>query len=283
MICSKCGTPAEDPTQRFCEKCGSPLGGTRNEWAAGNPGAQTGPASGPAPVSVAPAQFDTLPGTKIRMGAGERLWRVYQAVQLRSRAAGEGTLFVTDARIVFFARARGRGTQRPSMLIQQTKLDNVTGLAAYVSRRMSLTLLLLVLFGAFLTLISLVTFNILFLFIFGALTFAGILALAGGAAKRGSTGVIIHSGATDASPIGFGRFDEQRSGIGQLIHAIFGPLFALFGVHTAFDVLIGFPGQDSEEIIGELGALIFDLQSRGSLAEEHWRDQSATRRPGRAS
>jgi hypothetical protein len=210
-----------------------------------------------------------LPGTPILMGDGETIWRTYKAVQLRTRQHGEGTLFVTDSRVVFYARARGLGTQRPSMLVQQTKLENVTGLAAYVSRRISLTLFMLVLFGAFSSLISLVTFPPMGILL-GIVTVVGIIALISGAAKRGSTGVILHAGASDASPIGFGQFGEQRSAIGQLIHALLGPLLSLFGVHTAFDVLIGFPGEQSEQLIAELGALVTDLQNRGSMAASHW-------------
>ena len=211
----------------------------------------------------------TLPGTPIWMGDGEVIWRTYKAVQLRTRQHGEGTLFVTDSRVVFYARARGRGTQRPSMLVQQTKLENITGLAAYVSRRISLTLFMFVLFGAFASLISLVTFPPMGVLL-GILTVAGIIALISGAAKRGSTGVLLHAGASDASPIGFGQFGEQRSRTGQLIHALSGPLLALFGVYTAFDVLIGFPGEQSDQLVAELGALITDLQNRGSMAARHW-------------
>ena len=212
---------------------------------------------------------ERLPGTPISMGDGEVIWRTYKAVQLRTRQHDEGTLFVTDSRVVFFARARGRGTQRPSMLVQQTKLENVTGLAPYVSRRISLTLFMLVLFGAFTSLISLVTFPPIGILL-GIVTVAGVVALISRAARPGSTGVILHAGASDASPIGFGQFGEQRSPLGQLIHAVPGPLLALFGVHTAFDVLIGFPGEQSEQLVAELGALITDLQNRGSMAASHW-------------
>ena len=184
-------------------------------------------------------------------------------------------LFVTDSRVVFYARARGRGTQRPSALVQQTKLEQITGLAAYVSRRLSLALLI----GTFvLGLITLGFVGIrswLLAIISAALTAGGVIMLARGAAKRGNVGVIIHSGTSQASPISFGQFGEQRSAIGNLIHALLAPWLALFGVFTAFDVLVGFPGQDSDQIIAELGALIFDLQTRGDLAGTHWRVESA--------
>ena len=279
MSCANCGAPA-NPAYRFCEDCGYPLAAASNNGSNG---------SGPYPGGPAPAMpptrpgarmpgVKTLPGTPIVMGDGEVIWRTYKAVQLRTRQRGEGTLFVTDSRVVFYAWARGGGTQRPSMLVQQTKLDNITGLAAYVSRRISLTLFMFVLFGAFTSLILLPTASPMGVLL-GILTVAGIIALIGGAAKQGSTGVLLHAGASDASPIGFGQFNEQRSRTGQLIHALFGPLLALFGVHTAFDVLIGLPGEQSEQLVAELGALITDLQNRGSMAARHWAVPSGQSEP----
>ena len=182
---------------------------------------------------------------------------------------------MTDSRVVFFARARGRGTQRPSMFVQQTKLENITGIAAYVSRRISLTLLVFTLFGALITVASIAAGQILLFLVFGVLTLAALFALIGGSARRGSTGVIIHAGATEHSPINFGQFGEQRSRMGNFLHALLRPLLSLFGVFTAFDVLIAPPGEDAELIVAELGALIFDLQSRGNLAGEHWGVQTA--------
>jgi hypothetical protein len=204
------------------------------------------------------------------MGDGERLWKRYRAVQLRTRKQGEGTFFVTDARVVFFARAQGRGTQRESALVQQTKLEHITGLASYVSRRISLALVILTVLLALVTIGFVAARDWRLAIIFGALTAGCLILLFGGAARRGSVGVLIHSDATQASPISFGQFGDQRSAIGNLIHALFAPLLALFGVFTAFDVLVGFPGEDSDRIIAELGALIFDLQTRGDLAESHW-------------
>jgi hypothetical protein len=263
MNCPSCGA-VTDSSYSFCDECGASL--------------ESRPAAtGGAPASVVEAQVaspgvtgGTLPGTPILLGDGEIIWRQYRAAQLRTSAQGEGMLYVTDARVVFFARAKGRGTQRPSALVQQTKLEHVTGLAAYVSRRVSLGLFVLTFLLGLAALAALANKSWGALIVLAALTAGGVTVLARGAAKRGSVGVMIHSSATQASPIGFGQFGEQRSGIGNLIHALIQPLLALFGVFTAFDVLVGFPGQDSEQIIAELGALIFDLQTRGDLAGTHW-------------
>lgn len=270
MNCANCGAPAT-PSDRFCEACGASLDGPAGT-------AQTADAATIAAETQDPAALltgGTLPGTPILLGDGETIWRQYRAAQLRTRNQGEGTLFVTDARVVFYARARGRGTQRPSALVQQTKLENITGLAAYVSRRISLGLVIVTFLLALVTLAFVASRSWLLAIIFGALTAGGVIMLLGGAAKRGSVGVMIHSGATQASPISFGQFGEERSALGNLIHSLLAPWLALFGVFTAFDVLIGFPGQDSEQIIAELGALIFDLQTRGDLAGTHWGVESA--------
>jgi hypothetical protein len=264
MNCPNCGAVA-DRSYRFCDGCGASLESRPDTAAPGRAAA-----SAEAQVASPGVIGGTLPGTPILLGDGEIIWRQYRAAQLRTRAQGEGMLYVTDARVVFFARAKGRGTQRPSALVQQTKLEHITGLAAYVSRRISLGLFVLTFLLGLAALAALANNSWLALLVLAALTAGCVTILVRGAAKRGSVGVMIHSTATQASPIGFGQFGEQRSGIGNLIHALIQPLLALFGVYTAFDVLVGFPGQDSEQIIAELGSLIFDLQSRGDLAGTHW-------------
>jgi hypothetical protein len=261
--CPNCGAPAS-AAQRFCEVCGHLLEQIPRRLPPGTPAsvpnAQQDPARGTA----------TLPGTPILLGDGEIIWRQYRAAQLSTRQRGEGTLYVTNCRVVFYARARGRGTQRSSTLVQQTKLEHITGLAAYVSRKVSLALFLFTLWWGLGTLVALLSRHWLSVLIGAALTAVCVVLLRRSAATRGSVGVLIHSGATQASPIGFGQFGEQPGLLGSLFRGLLQPLLALFGVHTAFDVLVGFPGQDSDQIIAELGALIFDLQTQGDLAGTHW-------------
>jgi hypothetical protein len=210
-----------------------------------------------------------LPGSPILLGYQERILRQYGAVQLRNRAHGEGTLYVTDSRVVFYAKARGRGTQRGSTLIQQTSVADITGITAYVSRRVSLALFFLacvfLLFG--LTSFFVVRPVAFFWFILAVIC---VIALVGGAAKRGSTGVIINSRNDGHSPISFGTFSTRRGFIGSLTQALGAPFFSLFGIFTVFDVLDGYPGPDSTQIISELGALILDIQTRGDLAYSHY-------------
>jgi hypothetical protein len=259
--CATCGGLVTS-SQRFCEDCGATLtDGLERSDDDGAAAAYTGAPGGPARV-----MHGTLPGSPVILGADEVIWKQYRVARLRTKERGEGTLYVTDSRVVFYARAKGRGTQRASMLVQQTKLEDITGLAAYVSRRISFGLIFLTFVCALGLIASLLAQNTAGIVIWIILTAGCAAALMAGAAVRGGVGVVIHSRATEASPISFGNFRAQHGLIGSILR----PFLAIFGASTAFDVLEGFPGQDSRQVIEELGALILDLQTRGSLAAEHW-------------
>ena len=254
------GTPAPRPAEAF-------------------PRLSPPPSPSPAPGPPAPPSPGVLPGSPILLGYQERILRQYGAVQLRNRAHGEGTLYVTDSRVVFYAKARGRGTQRGSTLIQQTSVADITGITAYVSRRVSLALFFLACTFLLFGLSSLFVLPPVAVFWF-ILAVICVIALVGGAAKRGSTGVIINSRNDGHSPISFGTFSTRRGFIGSLTQALGAPFFSLFGIFTVFDVLDGYPGRDSSQIISELGALILDIQTRGDLAYSHYgldRDQQPAR------
>jgi zinc-ribbon domain len=211
----------------------------------------------------------TISGTSIVLGDGERIWREYAVTQLRRREQGEGKLYVTDFRVIFFATARGRaGTRRGSTMIQETKLDQVTGLSAYVARKFSFFWLLVTAIFGLGTLFQLLRGGGAALLVFLVLTAGAAYLLFRSVQLSGSVGVSIHSGASQASPIEFGQvnksgeggwFSDARSAIGSLL-----------GRPTAFDVSFGIPGEDADKVISELGALIIDLQSKGSLAAERW-------------
>jgi hypothetical protein len=227
----------------------------------------------PDPAYGVPASANgigTLPGTPILLGDGEVLWRQYRAVQLRTQAQGEGMLFVTDTRVVLYARAKGKGTQRPSSLIQQVRLERVTGVSATVSRRISLGLLIFTAVIGLAALGFLAERNFTVGILLAAVAAFCVWRLAAGAAKRGSVGVIIHGG-DQAQPITFGQAGH-RGAMARLIKLLLPDwLYRILGVFTADDVLEeGWPGADSEMLIAELGALIFDLQTRGNLADTHW-------------
>jgi hypothetical protein len=210
-----------------------------------------------------------LPNTPIRLGHEERILRQYAAVKVRRRKSGEGILFVTDSRVVFYARAQGRGTQRPSAIMAQTKISEISGVSAYIFRRFALGYIIGAIIFGIAGLVSLVKYP--FGAIISLLICAGcILALIGGAAHRGGTGVQIYSSSENGAPVGFGRWEHRRGIIGQFTHAFTGPITSIFGVYTVWDVVDGMPSEHSDLIISELGALILDLQTRGDLVFEHY-------------
>ncbi len=267
MECSICESEFAEG-DAFCQGCGASLPTEPAEPGTPRIGGATITSASLASAPMVTA--GTVPGTPLLLGDGELVWRQYRVSQLRKREQGEGILYVTDARVVFYAQAKGGATQRASALVQQTKLGDVTGLTAYVSHRISLAWFATALLLALLFLVSFRNQSWVQVVIFGLLLAGAVAMLVLGAAKRGSVGVQIQSNATQQSPIGFGQFGEQHGLIGTILHNLAAPFMTLIGVHTAFDVLVGFPGEDAEKVIAELGALIFDLQSRVNLAGTHW-------------
>jgi len=297
MNCKTCGevVPA---TSRFCDVCGTPIVApsvqqaeevraettvARSPWRAESAGTAatdavvTGTASPPltaisamSPGAAVSSLAERLPGAPIVMCDGEHVLRIYRAVQLRSAKRGSGTLYVTDARVVFYARAQGRGAQRASALVQQTRLQDITGLEAFVSRRISPLFLILTVVFTLLAVLGFIGHNASAGIVCLIIVAACIAAIAAGWAERGRAGVIIHSMATMASPIGFGTFNTYRNPLEAFFGALLSPIQVFFRAHTAFDVLVGRPGEDSDQLISELGALILDQQTRGSLSAERW-------------
>jgi hypothetical protein len=266
MLCKGCNSVLNS-SDTECPTCGLPSVG--DQVAKESPALpDPRPAQNWPSVQGAPQLPSSLPRGPIpfKLGIDERIWRAYQVSRL-PRDRGVGVLYVTDSRLVFHAQAKGRGTLRPSSLIQQTKLEDITGVQAYVSRRISL--LLAVLTVVF-TITGLATLVILVGVVFLVLAAVCVVFLVRGAAKKGAVGVQIASRATQTSPVEFGAFTTQRGFIANLLNTLWRPLLSLFGVFSAVDVLLGLPGEHSEEVVNELGALILDLQTRGDLAAAHW-------------
>ena len=251
MNCPTCGSVVE-AGHKFCDACGSVVG-TAAEPAGHADGTYRMPSPAD-PAFLVPASANgvgTLPGTPIVLGDGEVLWRQYRAVQLRTRAQGEGTIFVTDTRVVLFAWAKGKGTQRPSTLVQQVKLEHITGVTAAVSRRISLGLMIFTLVIGIVTLSLLARGSFLPGILCGAVTAFCIYRLAAGAANRGTVGVVIHGGA-EGKPIVFGQGGHRGRVAGLIKLLLPAWLYAILGVFTAYDVLgEGMPGQDCDELIAE--------------------------------
>jgi hypothetical protein len=238
------------------------------------------PHAPPPPIPGSPTR-PTIPGTEITLGDGEHVWKRYAVSYIPefrflgirlSRATGTGTLFVTNARVLFYAAYERRGGKR-STLIQETQVENVTGLSAFVSRSFSLVAAFVVLILGLSGLEALKHEAVGEAFLLLLLCGVGAYLMSQGHGQRGSVGVSIHSGSSEKSPLNFGLVDDRRSGFGAALRSLLGPFGRLLfgaGGQSAFDLLIAPPGPDAEQVVQELGALIGDLRSKGGLAGTHW-------------
>lgn len=281
MKCRQCGEQV-NLSDSFCGYCGTPAEAPA-EASGGGIFLEHRPASGgpaePPPVEafrqVAPPSG--RPGTRppmFRLAQDEAILKTYETVQLRTglfkRKRGQGTLFVTDARLVFYAWVNPRGTQRASWLLQQTKLEDISGIDVNVSRRISVGLLMLSVVFGLATLGSLLSIvGIPLAFFSGIVTVICVIALVQDASKRGSIGMSIHSRGNQASPINFGN-SGNRGIFGIIVHIFMWPVLIFVPNYSALDVVTGDPAEDAAQLVHELGALIIDLQTRGAMAYEHW-------------
>lgn len=284
MKCTKCGQQV-DPSDAFCGYCGTPAeaesshGGIVLER---SPAADIPAARIPAPPRPLEAFQQVVPPSapagprppNFRLAHDETVLKTYETVQLRTglfkRKRGQGTLYVTDARLVFYAWVNPRGTQRASWLLQQTKLEDISGIDVNVSRRISVGLLMLSFIFGLTTLGMVVTVVLIpVAFFFAILTVICLIALARDASKRGSIGMSIHSRGNQASPINFGH-SGGAGFFGIVVRLFMWPVLIFVPSYSALDVAAGDPAEDAAALVHELGALIIDLQTRGTMAYEHW-------------
>ena len=221
----------------------------------------------PSPIAAAKA-------LSFRLAHGEQILKTYEVVVLRpglfKRQRGHGTLYVTDARVVFYAQVYPRGTQKASWVFQQTKLEDISGLSANVSRRLSLGLVVLTLVFGFATLATLLSLLLPLTVIFAIVTVLLVIALVKDARRRGDVGVAINSREIGNSPIWFGHDPREPGFLDKLGRMLILPIAIFLRSYTAFDVTEGDPGDDAADLLHELGALIIDLQTRGTMAYADW-------------
>jgi hypothetical protein len=218
-----------------------------------------------------------IPDTSIVLGDGERVWKKYAVTYLPgyellgiriSRPSGNGTLYVTNSRVLFHASHRRRG-RRSSRLIQETRIEQITGVSAFVTRSSGWLAPLIVL---------LCGLGFIDAIIRGSLGGAIVLLLIGAAAygvaqrlgKRGTVGVLIHSSASELSPLSFGQFGGSGGRLFQSLLAPLARLLPMSSAQDARDLQVAPAGPQAEQVVDELGALIADLQSKGDLAGTHW-------------
>jgi hypothetical protein len=209
-----------------------------------------------------------------RLAHGEQILKAYEVVVLRpglfKRQRGHGTLYVTDARVVFYAQVYPRGTQKESSVFQQTKLEDISGLAANVSRRLSLGLAVLTLAFGIATIATLLTLLLPFTILFAIVTAILVFALIRDANRSGDVGVAINSRELGNSTIIFGHQPRERGRLDTAGRLLIFPIAIFLRTYSAFDVMAGDPGEDATELLHELGALIIDLQTRGTMAYPDW-------------
>ena len=281
MTCTKCGQQV-DPADSFCGYCGTPAGPSAKA-SDGGIVLERSPAAGPPADSRPVEAFQQVappsaqPGFRppmFRLAYEETVLKTYETVQLRTglfkTKRGQGTLFVTSARVVFYAWVNPRATQRASWLLQQTKLEDISGLSVMVSRRLSPGLLMLSIFFGLAALGTLLTVVLIPLtVIFVILTVISLIFLVRDAASRGSIGMSIHSRENGHSPINVGHVGRVGS-LGLLGRLFLWPVLIFFPSYSALNVVFGDPAEDAAQLVHELGALIIDLQTRGTMAYEHW-------------
>jgi hypothetical protein len=294
MDCPSCGRQ-QDPSNRYCDTCGTLMTADENssdsrtmfeQPAAPDTGYRNYPgAAGPTWSSVPPPpggshRAAASPGAVaakqpllFRLAHGEQVLKAYDVVTLRTglfkRQRGHGTLYVTDARVVFYAQVYPRGTQKASWIFQQTKLEDISGLSAHVSRRISLGLVVLTLFCGLATLANLFSFFPL-AFLFAILTVVFAIVLVRDASRRGDVGVVIKSRENGNSPIAFGHLPQQRGFFDALGRLLILPIALFLRSYSAWDVVAGDPADDANALLHEIGALIIDLQTRGTMAYPEW-------------
>lgn len=266
--CGNCGR-ALSPDVTVCGNCGADV--PRGPQAStARPAAVT---PDPAVASIPASAQPTVPsGPPLRLGVGESIWRDYKVTQLRHASRGEGTLYVTNARVIFHGIARPRGVRRGSVIMQETRVEGITGLTVHRAERVNLFLYLALAFFGLGTLVQLKAGSASLTFVLLLITAAIGWRIAVGGGRKGTTGLLIHSGSSNATPVSLGVFGQATGN-----HLVRGWLDAparflreLFGIYDALDLLIGFQGPDSEAMVAELGALIYDLQTRGDLARDVW-------------
>ncbi len=283
MKCATCGSGL-DLSHPFCDNCGTPVpsdqtvlppqqfmtdgnGFTPHDWAPAV-GAVVLPDQ-PAPPA-APMPFPTLPGSPIRLGIDEKVWRCYRVLNYKRLSKGEGYLYVTDSRLVFFAYSTGLGTQKSSILVQQVNISSIAGLSTYVTRKFSLALLgialLLFVLGVGLA-FSIIGIPLALLCWLGSV--ASIVGLVMGGGHVGTT--ILSVNARRDGVVSFGGNEKVSGSIPRIAYSVIHPLTYFLGGTTAdYVATFGLPGEDSDMVVQELGALILDLQQRGDTAAEHW-------------
>jgi hypothetical protein len=280
--CRNCGSSNDDESL-YCQDCGEPLRPAAGPAVTPPPEfVQTMPtqpverdpvtaAPAPAPPAPSPASpragMPTIPATNIVLSEGERLWRSYPLLHFRPfRIHARGTLHVTDSRILLHSTAL-KLTGRTSLL-QEVRLETVTGFGSYLDRGLGPLGFLGLLVFAFIGLQQLANgssaYGVFLLVVAGVVAFI--------AYRYGRLGLQVFTNQSSVGPIAFGRFGAGRL---QAWFPTLGWIGGAIGGVQASDLLYCFPEANADEVVAELGALVFDLNRKGTLEGSHWEQPQA--------
>jgi hypothetical protein len=267
--CRNCGStiPADG---QFCEQCGDPLGVTATGTGSTIPVTPSvSPSDGPTVPTLTTTQVlrpvPTIPGTRIALSEGENLLRAYPLLHFRPfRNRATGTLYVTDSRIVLYSVAH-KLTGRTSTM-HEVRIESVKGVTGYIDRGLGLVGTIVYVLAVFACIFTIIKGAILVGIVL--LVFLALIYLI--SYHYGRLGLMIYTQQVTPGAIAFGYRHFSR--IGGMLGPVTTLFRMIFGVNSQ-DVLGCFPERNAEDIISELGALVFDLNRIGTLEGTQWEPQ----------
>lgn len=195
----------------------------------------------------------------LRLAPDEVLVKEYQATRLLSPKA-DGFLLVTNRRVIFVGE--GAAWRGSSVIIREVHLPDVSGVSSYYGAGIHFGYLIAGILSA-LVILSFIGFMMKVPVLLVLLAVPVFLIWKALNTKGKTIAMAIYCRSQSESPIAFAA---QKS------------RFAMLRSDAARAV-IAEPGPDAELVIREIGALILDLQTRGTLAVELWTNAESAARP----
>lgn len=214
------------------------------------------PEVAPGGAVSATAMRHTIEDTGLALAEGERVWRKYDVTKLKPSSQEAGRLYVTGSRLIFHASVKSPG--RHSELVLENKIDAINGVRTYITNSRSWGMLIVAAALVLLGLAALANNNAPIAIVLWAVAIIPTLA---GLRHKGGVSIGVFSQQTSVGPISFGNAWDTGG-----LH------FPRLGGERkdAFGLMFGIPGEHALQVASELGALILDLQTKGSLAAPYW-------------
>jgi zinc ribbon protein len=266
MVCKECGSEVSDGST-VCPACGAAV--------------ESDPY--PVPPEEATAVAPALPASRktkaaaVVLGEDEVVWRDYELTRvpgLRWNTGGlpeltssGAHLYVTDSRLVVVSTG---SAHRGSLLVQEVLIEDVDGIAAYVSRGLGALGWMIGLIALIASIHELIAddsstfFTAAWLVVLATVVWCYFFG--------GKIGLRVYARGASPSSVELGMFGNQwRMLLLSVTRTLYLLLTPIFGGSDAIDLLLGFPGADADRCVSELSALVFDLKRKGPLAEARWK------------